>query len=140
MSESAKLKSWQLDILDKMTKYKGKGLVQITGRGMGKSTLNNVFSGQAFQRLWDDIHNRPVEDLILSEGKVHGARYYCVSPVGGKWHDMELWCKQTFGEPGDMWDSDDWCWPESARWLQNDRKFWFLNLKDRDWFILKWNS
>jgi hypothetical protein len=27
--------TWQLDMLDKMTKYKGKGVVQMTGRQLG---------------------------------------------------------------------------------------------------------
>jgi hypothetical protein len=125
---------WQLDMLDKMTKYKGKGLVQITGRQMGKS----VFSGQAFQRLWDEIHNRPVEDLKLSEGTVYGARYYCVEPVGGSWKEMELWCMQTFGSTtGSIWGEK--AAPEPAmRWYMNNRKFWFRDEMDRMIFVLKW--
>lgn len=128
---------WQLDMLDKMTKYKGNGLVQITGRGVGKSTLNTVFSGQTFQRLWDDIHNRPVEDLKLSEGKVYGNRYYCVEPVGGSWREMETWCSDNMGSNGSAWDKDKAPKP-NARWYMNARRFWFREDKDRTMFVLKW--
>lgn len=132
------LQPWQLDMLDKMTKYKGKGFVQITGRGMGKSTLNSTFSSQAFQRLWDDIHNRPVEELKLSEGTVYGSRYYTAEPVGGNWPEMEAWCYQTFGDDTrPIWGEKTA--PEPAqRWYANNRKFWFRSEADRTMFVLKW--
>jgi hypothetical protein len=68
---------WQIDLLDKMTKYQGRGFVMTTGRQLGKS----AFSAQAVQRMINDLYNRPVEELILTEQPVHGARYYCVQPV-----------------------------------------------------------
>ena len=115
----------------------GEMMVMMSGRRAGKSQ----FSAQALKRLWDDIYKeRPVEDLVCDVRPVHGARYYTVEPVGGNWKEMEAWARQTYGEPGDMWDSHDWVWPETARWMMNNRKFWFRNEKDRDWFILRWNS
>jgi len=128
------LYKWQEDFIDKMAKYQGRGVVQITGRQTGKS----AFSAQAIKRMMDDLYNRPVEELILTEQPVHGARYYCVQPVGGSWPEMEAWVRTMCGDPGDMWESNDWCWPESARWLQNNRKFWFRNEADRTMFIMKW--
>jgi hypothetical protein len=128
---------WQIDLLDKMTKYQGRGVVMTTGRQLGKS----AFSAQALQRMMDDIYNRPVEDLILSESKVHGARYHCVEPVGGNWKDMEEWALKTYGDPGELWPmktQDDFGWPESSRWYMNNRKFWFRNESDRTMFIMKW--
>lgn len=125
-----------------MTRYKGKGYVQITGRQTGKSVLNNVFNGQALQRILDDVLERPVEDLLLSEGTVYGSRYYCVEPIGGNWMDMETWCSDTFGECGDR----DKIWGEIKtpeplqRWYMNNRKFWFKEEKDRNWFVLRWRS
>ena len=95
-------------------------------------------SMRAVKRLMEDIMNRPLEDLVLSERPVHGTRYYCVEPVGGSWLEMETWCRSVFGEPGDIWQTEDFIWPETARWLQNNRKFWFRNEKDRTMFILKW--
>jgi hypothetical protein len=94
----------------------------------------------AYKRLFDDIYQRPVEDLILSEGTVYGARYYCVHPVGGSWMEMEVWCLDTFGDPGSkMWGEDKA--PEPAlRWYMNNRKFWFRTEKDRNWFIVRWSK
>ena len=39
---------WQMEMLEKMTQYKGRGLIQTTGRNVGKS----AFSAQALKRLW----------------------------------------------------------------------------------------
>jgi len=108
--------------------------IKSTGRGTGKSQMGY----QAFQRLWDDIHNRPVEELKLSEGTVYGSRYYCIEPVGGSWAKMELWCMQAFGETtGSIWGEKSA--PEPAmRWYTNNRKFWFRDQADQLMFVMKW--
>jgi hypothetical protein len=128
------IQPWQLKILEHMTKYKGRGLMQVTGRNTGKS----AFSAQALQRLWDDLHSRPIEDIKLSEGKVYGTRYYTAEPVGGNWLKMEQWCLETFGlGEYPIWGEDKA--PEPAqRWYKNNRKFWFRDECDRMVFVLKW--
>lgn len=125
---------WQLDLIDKMQKYKGRGCLQITGRQVGKS----AFTAQVWKKMMDDIYNRPVENLILTENRIGGARYYCVQPVGGNWIDMEAWVTAKFGQPGEIWPNHDFVWPEMPRWVQNNRKFWFRNEADRTMFVLKW--
>ena len=106
----------------------------------GRQTGKSHFTAQAIKRLMDDLNNQPISDLILSEGKVYGARYYAIQPVGGNWLDMETWCTETFGPTeGSIWGESPVPVP-GQRWYMNNRKFWFRNLKDRDWFILRWNS
>lgn len=117
-----------------MTKYKGRGMVMITGRHQGKSV------SQAYKRLFDDIYNNPVRDLVLGEGKVYGSRYYTIEPQGGNWLDMESWCLDTFGGPGTHIWGDNKAPEPAQRWYMNNRKFWFRNQKDRDWFILRWSA
>jgi hypothetical protein len=137
MSESAELEPWQQRALDTITKYKGRGIVQITGRNVGKSHWTNV----AVKRLMDDLNSQPIEDLLLSEGTVYGSRYYTVEPIGGSWLEMEAWCYDTFGETGNIWSETKNLTPEPLqRWYANNRKFWFKEEKDRDWFILRWRS
>lgn len=105
----------------------------MSGRRAGKSVLTQ----QAIDRLMRDLNSRPVEDIVLSEGRVYGSRYHCVEPVGGNWLDMEIWCLDTYGNCGSAWDENKA--PEAnARWYMNDRRFWFRTEKDRDWFILRW--
>ena len=119
-----------------MTKFKGRGTVQITGRNAGKNHWTNV----AIKRLMEDLASQPISNLLLSEGKVYGARYYCIEPVGGNWWEMECWCFNAFGDCGDK----SKIWGEVAapnpaeRWYMNNRKFWFRDEKDRTMFILKW--
>lgn len=128
------LHDWQKDLLKQLEgKKPGEITIMMAGRQTGKSLFNAMW-----KRMYDDIYNRPVTDLILSEGRVHGAKYHCVQPEGGNWAAMEAWCKDTFGEPGEIWPKDDFAWPDSARWLQNNRKFWFRNEADRTLFVMKW--
>jgi hypothetical protein len=134
MSDS-ELQPWQKQALDTITKFKGRGFVQITGRNSGKSQM------AAYKRMFDDVMARPVEDLVLSEGTVYGSRYYTVEPIGGSWLEMEAWCYDTFGETGNIWSETKNLTPEPLqRWYANNRKFWFKEAKDRDWFILRWRS
>jgi hypothetical protein len=125
---------WQMNVLNKLQGIKKGELIMMTaGRRSGKSQMSSV----AFQRLWDELHNRPVEDLKLSEGRVYGARYYCVEPTGGSWREMELWCLEYFDSAGEhIWGEK---FPEPAqRWYMNNRKFWFRDQKDQLMFVMKW--
>ena len=36
------MQPWQMDMLDKMSQYKGRGLIQTTGRGTGKILMNKL--------------------------------------------------------------------------------------------------
>ena len=129
------LQPWQLDMLDKMNGMKpGEMMTMASGRNIGKS----VITAAAIKRLMDDLNNRPIEDLVLSEGKVFGARYYCVEPVGGSWIEMEAWARTTYGDPAEVWEAHNFIWPDCGRWYMNNRRFWFREEKDRTMFILKW--
>lgn len=136
---SNQLQPWQLDLIDGVTQ--GRELkIMMSGRKTGKS----IWTNKAIERLMKDLMNRPIEDLVLNETRIQGARYYTVEPIGGNWLDMETWCIQTFGDAADVWDfrssNDTFIWPENGRWYKNNRKFWFRDIKDRDWFLLKWRS
>lgn len=140
MTSTFEFHDWQKDIFKTAAGFKsGEMAVMTAGRGVGKSVLTQA----NFQKLWNDIMNpqpRPISDLILEESRISGTRYYTVEPVGGTWAEMESWCRAAFGDPGDLWKPHDFVWPEEVRWVQNDRKFWFRNIKDRDWFIMRWRS
>jgi hypothetical protein len=126
------IKSWQQNLLDNMTTYKGRGMTQITGRKLGSS------AAQAYMRLWNDVHYRPVEDLKLTEGTVYGSRYHCVEPVGGNWFEMQEWCLVQFGDSGKhIWGETETPKPHQ-RWYMNNRKFWFRDDADRLMFVMRW--
>lgn len=115
----------------------GEMTIMMAGRGAGKSQV------AAFTRLWQDIFesSSKVSELILSEGTIYGSRYHTVEPVGGSWHEMEAWCFETFGGTGSLWNETKNLTPEPLqRWYMNNRKFWFKEEKDRDWFVIRWNS
>ena len=69
--------------------------------------------------------------MKFDEGRVFGARYYTVEPVGGNWWEMECWCFDTFGV-------SEGAFEPSQRWYMNDRKFWFREKKDLEWFVVRW--
>ena len=120
---------------DKFTQFKGKGLAQITGRGMGKSIMN---SQAAIERLKDDLG--PYK-LKLSTYDFNGETYYEVKPVGWmhkdelRWNDMITWVVETFGPT-----AYDGVWTPGERWYANNARFYFRNIKDRDWFVLRWSA
>ncbi len=126
---------WQMTVLNKLQGIKpGQLSMTMAGRNLGKS----AFSAQAFQRLWEDLHRRPVEDLKLTEGTVYGSRYHCVEPVGGSWVEMQEWCLNQFGNSGKhIWGSNETPAPQE-RWYMNNRKFWFRDDADRLMFVMKW--
>jgi hypothetical protein len=123
------LQPWQKHMLSGMPK--GELKIFTAGRRAGKS----LFTQQTIDRLMRDLNSMPIEELVLSEGTVYGSRYYCVSPQGGNWLEMEQWCKDSFGPT-----SADGVWTANMRWYANNRKFWFRSVKDRDWFIIRWRS
>jgi len=132
---------FQKDLLDKIASggiKPGELSVITAGRRAGKSMMTQ----QAIERLFRELNSQPVSDLILSEGRVYGARYYCVEPVGGNWRKMEDWCISTYGaSTGSIWAQEvDKSTPLiNERWYANNRKFWFRNEKDRTLFIMKWS-
>ena len=128
---------WQMNMLKQLEGFKpGEMVIMMAGRNAGKSHWTNV----AVKRLMDDLNNRPIEDLVLSQGTVYGTRYYTVEPIGGNWMEMEIWCLDTYGDPGKhIWGDKEAPEPQQ-RWYMNNRKFWFRNKKDLNWFILKWQS
>lgn len=128
--------NWQLDMLKRLEGFKpGEMVIMMSGRQTGKSMVSAMY-----KRLMDDINNRPVEDIVLAERRVHGARYYTAEPVGGNWLNMETWAMDTYGSPGEFWSKEDFVWPECPRWFMNDRKFWFRNERDRNWFVMRWSA
>jgi hypothetical protein len=138
MSESAELEPWQQRLLTSIQGRKPGELVTMSaGRNIGKSHFTN----QAIKRLMDDLNANPITDIVLSEGTVYGSRYHTVEPIGGSWIDMETWCLDTFGNTGSIWQETKNLTPEPhRRWYANNRKFWFKEVKDRDWFILRWRA
>jgi hypothetical protein len=88
--------------------------------------------------------------LIYDTGTVYGKRYYTVHPVLEPdrinpqkhqiWTDMLEWCIQTFGPcKTAIWGENPIPEP-TERWYVNNRKFWFREQRDRDWFTLRWSS
>jgi len=136
MKKLMNIQPWQLDMLDKMTKYKGKGLLQVTG--VGRKVGKSMMTAQAIDRLMRDLNSQPISDLIMSEGRVYDARYYCVEPVGGDWREMEAWCYQAFGDDSYLIWGENKAPEPAQRWYKNNRKFWFRNEADRTMFVLKW--
>ena len=117
------MNKWQSDILDAIANKKAKHYIISTPRMTGKS---------AYKRLFDDIYARPIEDIELTDSKLHGKRIYAARPHGGSWLNMEAWCVERFGPVGDIWNL------EIQRWYMNDRTFFFRDEADRTMFVLKW--
>ena len=74
-------------------------------------------------------------ELVMDEGRVHGARYLTVHPKNGSsWNEMMERMVDSFGP-----SAVDGVWTPNMRWYANNSKFWFREAKDRDWFVLRWS-
>lgn len=124
---------WQQEILNRMANFKGKNMLTITGRSIGKS----IMTANAVERLKDDLG--PYK-LKLSVIEIHDELYYEVRPVGWmhkdelQWNDMITWVVDTFGPT-----ARDGVWTPGQRWYANNARFYFKDIKDRDWFIMRWS-
>ena len=128
------MNKWQQEILNRMTNFKGKNM--LTGRSIGKS-----WSIDAIRRLKDDLGDYKLHTDVST---VYGKEYYTVQPVGWmhaddnhQWHDMMRWMLDTFGPCSE--DQGPGVWTPDQRWYVNNAKFWFRDVKDRDWFIMRWS-
>lgn len=85
---------------------------------------------------WNVIsHPDTVRHLIFDVGTVFGHNYQTVWPVGYNWKELTDWMVETFGST-----AEDGVWTANMRWYVNNEKIWFRDTKDRDWFVLRWNS
>ena len=131
-----KLYPWQEDLINKIDGFKpGEMITMTAGRRVGKSVLTMA----NIHKMMKDMYDPPLTDLLLSERHVNDSNYFCVEPVGGRWGEMEAWVRQSFGDPGDMWATHNFVWPTDARWIQNNRRFWFKYESDRTLFLMKWS-
>ena len=78
---------------------------------------------------------------LKASGTVYGKRYHTIAPPmrESNWPAMMAWCVETFGPTGDLWKEAKSLTPEpNQRWYANNAKFWFLEEKDFNWFVMRW--
>ena len=80
---------------------------------------------------------------LTSHGTVYGKRYHTIMPPmwdkRSDWNTMMTWCEETFGPTGSLWAETKSLTPEpNQRWYANNSRFWFLEEKDLNWFVLRW--
>lgn len=117
--------------------------VLYTSRNSGKTSI------KALSQILRDAFNTPevLQKLVCAEVDRNNVTWYTIEPLisesfNGRnyiWPKMEAWAKETFGEPADAWDTDNFIWPVDGRWFMNNRKFWFRYEKDRTMFVLKFS-
>ena len=103
------------------------------------SDTNNmeVFDGTSWNIISDDP--RPSKLKIEIGNRRFGDCYYWVeaTPSGlfseRRQQNIEIdeWVHKTYGP------ASDWGY---GRWTASDRRYWFKEEKDRDWFILRWTE
>ena len=123
-----KLLPWQKRMLTMMAST-DKAVMKVA-RQSGKS--NTTAQIGKLLKEWSD-YNSP-KKLVLGEGTAFGVKYKLVEPVGMDWVAILKWCTETFGEMSHIKDGDN------GRWYINNRTLYFRHGKDRDWFVLRWNS
>ncbi len=79
--------------------------------------------------------------LTVTESKWHGCQYHVVEIEHEwdpdlrqySWRNMEAWCVNRLGPPGDLWDITP------ASWYMNGGKFYFRNRDNLMLFLITWS-
>lgn len=67
-----------------------------------------------------------------------GHTYHEANPAEssiGFWRECQLWCRDMFGQPGDVWEIN-----VRDRYYLNSGKFFFRDSQDLSLFLLRWSS
>lgn len=123
-----KLQPWQKRMLAMMAS-KDRAVLNVARQSGKSASVGHI--GKLLQE-WSDTYSP--SKLILGTGTAFGVKYHLAEPVGMDWVAILKWCTETFGEMSHIKDGD------KGRWYINNRTLYFRNLKDRDWFVLRWNS
>ncbi|CAB4125512.1 hypothetical protein UFOVP181_19 [uncultured Caudovirales phage] len=123
-----KLLPWQKRMLAMMA-GKDRAVLNVARQSGKSASVGHI--GKLLQE-WSDTYSP--KRLILGTGTAFGVKYYLAEPVGMDWVAVLKWSTETFGEMSHIKDGD------RGRWYINNRTLYFRNLKDRDWFVLRWNS
>jgi len=121
----------------KQSKYKGRGLVQVTGRQLGKST-----SLVALQRLFRTISGNELRLFKLDKRYTgHEEFKWCVDCMSTQsMINIRNWCWETFG-PSDEVDNGTACTPGRVWAWQHTQHVTRIFLKsdaEATLFNLKW--
>jgi hypothetical protein len=71
-------------------------------------------------------------------GHAYGIKYHQVFPIvsSGEWQEMLAWCVDIFGHSGT--EDKPGVWSPDQRWYANSNMLWFKDIKDCEWFLLRW--
>jgi hypothetical protein len=71
-------------------------------------------------------------------GHAYGIEYHQVFPIVsmGEWQEMLAWCVDMFGYSGT--EDKPGVWSPDQRWYANNNMLWFKDIKDCEWFLLRW--
>ncbi len=114
---------WQLDLLDKMAKFKGRGLLQITGRNVGKGLLYN----QWLNYMTREIHKKEIFWVDTSRRLTLAARVR-KTPEG--W-DLGI-------SEQDIMPIVEWCKEHNCGVRTSFDMIKFRNKKEMTMFLLRW--
>lgn len=116
---------YQKKLFEAMTKYKGRGVVQLTGRNMGKSYVNDILKN------WYE-NMRPIPKIKWK--RLPGTRLQAytddIQPKG-----FEVGLRETDMDPIQAWCGETHC---GRRISFNE--FQFKNEKQITMFLLRWGS
>ena len=88
-----KLEPFQQQIFDNLTKFKGRGVVQLTGRQTGKSQIN-----QYINQWYDMQEQQQPKCKIISSAEVDGKAWHTISCR----KEVSMWIRENSTE-NDSW-------------------------------------
>ncbi len=120
---NGQMHKWQLDLLDKMKQFKGRGLIQITGRNQGKSIAYN----QWLKHMTSQTHKKEIFWVETARKNTLSARVR-KTPEG--W-DLGI-------SEQDIMPIVEWCKEHNCGVRTSFDMIRFRNKKEITMFLLRW--
>lgn len=98
-------------------------------------TVLKMFNGSDWVEISpDNSYSSIMKKLSCDQVKFGSSIFYTVEPQGYDWDELHDWITETFGHPRTGPGQSE------AKWFVSEGSFYFHDVKNRDWVVLRWSS
>lgn len=97
-------------------------------------TVIRMFDGKDWTEVTDRGFPIDMKKLSCDTVSFGSSTFYTVEPQGYDWSEIHDWVTENFGSPRIGPGQSD------AKWFVSAGVFFFHDVKNRDWLVMRWSS